>query len=147
MSEAEDQNTWGDELNKNVTQITGEAPPDPTLVQWARFRDRFAEAMADGFWTLDDLEQKIATRRAFFFPGQEAAMVAEIAVYPGGLRVFQVTWACGNVPELLQMAPGVEAMGRMLGCQHMLIEGQEAWKKLLAPLGYDLYSVTLHKAL
>lgn len=120
---------------------------DPLLSQWARFRDQFAEAMREGFWTLESLEEKIAKKQAFFFPGREAAMVAEIVGYPGGVRVFQVLWACGNVPELLQMAPGVEAMGRMMGCQEMLIEGQAAWKKLLEPLGYRLFSVTLRKAL
>lgn len=120
---------------------------DPVLLQWARFRDRFGEAMSEGFWTLEDLEQKVAAKRAFFFPGHDAAMVAEIVVYPGGARVFQVLWACGDVAELLQMAPGVEAMGRMLGCTHALIEGQQAWQRLLKPLGYDLFSVTLRKAL
>ena len=30
--------------------------------------------MDDGLWTIEDLEQRIAHRRAFFFPGAEAAM-------------------------------------------------------------------------
>jgi hypothetical protein len=122
-------------------------PVDPMLLQWAKFRDQFADAMRDGFWTLEDLEQKIADKRAFFFPGKEAAMVAEIVAYPGGVRVFQVLWACGEIPELLQLAPGVEATGRMMGCSEMLIEGQQAWKRLLEPMGYTLFSVTLRKPL
>jgi hypothetical protein len=120
---------------------------DPLLSQWARFRDQFAEAMGDGFWTIDDLELKIAHRRAFFFPGANAAMVGQIEVYPGGERVFQVTWAVGDVDEMIGMAPGVEAMARMMGCSGMLIEGREAWKRLLAPLGYVPWSLTLWKAL
>lgn len=147
----DDAEPWGDKLSEHVRlklHPPADMPPaDPLLSQWARFRDQFAEAMRDGFWTLEDLEDKIATKRAFFFPGKEAAMVAEIQAYPGGVRVFQVLWACGSVPELLQMAPGVEAMGRMLGCGEMLIEGQQAWARLLKPLGYDLFSVTLRKAL
>lgn len=120
---------------------------DPLLAQWARFRDEFAKGMRGGFWTIEDLEQKIAHRRAFFFPGANAAMVGQIEVYPGGVHVFQVLWACGDVGELLRMAPGVEAMARMMGCSEMLIEGREAWKKLLEPAGYKLWSVTLNKVL
>jgi hypothetical protein len=120
---------------------------DPLLEQWARFRDQFADAMGDGFWTVDDLEQKIAHRRAFFFPGKAAALVAEIQTYPGGAQVFQVTWAVGDVAEMIQMAPGIESMARMMGCTSILIEGRKAWEKLLAPLGYTPWSVTVWKAL
>lgn len=120
---------------------------DPLLSQWARFRDLFASAMGDGFWTVEDLEQRIAHRRAFFFPGRNAALVGEIQTYPGGENVFQVTWAVGDVEEMLHMAPGVEAMARMMGCSSMLIEGRHAWARLLKPLGYEPWSVTVWKAL
>jgi hypothetical protein len=130
----------------DVHRIAGE-PDDPTLVQWAKWRDQFAEGMRDGFWTLEDLEQKIAAKRAFFFPGKGAALVGQIEVYPGGERIFQVLWAAGDVTEAIIILPGVEALARMMGCTSMLIEGRPAWKKLLAANGYDLFSVTLNKAL
>jgi hypothetical protein len=121
---------------------------DPLLSQWARFRDGFASAMADdGMWTIDELEARIAAKRAFFFPGRDAAMVGQMEVYPSGLRVMQILWATGEVPELLQMAPGIEALARMMGCDEMLIEGREAWRKLLEPMGYELFSVTVRKRL
>ena len=120
---------------------------DPLLSQWSRFRDLFKSAMTDGFWTVEDLEAKIAHRRAFFFPGRDSAMVGQIEAYPGGVRVFQVLWAVGEAEELLQMAPGIEAVARMMGCTEVLIEGREAWRKLLEPMGYNLWSVTVRKAL
>lgn len=120
---------------------------DPLLSQWARFRDQFAEAMGDGFWTIDDLEQKIAHRRAFFFPGRASAVVAQIEVYPGGERVMQSLWAVGDVAEIVQMIPGIESVARMMGCTSILVEGRPAWKRALAPLGYGEWSITLHKAL
>jgi len=123
------------------------ADVDPLLAQWARFRDQFADAMGPGFWTIEDLEQKIAHRRAFFFPGRDAALVGQIEVYPGGERVFQFLWAVGDVRELVAMVPGCEAMARMMGCTAMLIEGRPAWKKVMEPLGYKPWSLTLHKAL
>lgn len=141
MSEAERPELGEDGV---VVHLDGEV--DPLLVQWARWRDDFASAM-EGFWTIEDLEQRIAHRRAFFFPGDKAAMVGQVEVYPDGARAFQVTWAVGDVNALLAMAPGVESVARMMGCTDILIEGREAWRKLLAPLGYDLFSVTVHKAL
>jgi hypothetical protein len=125
-----------------------ETTVDPLLSQWARFRDGFIEAMTDdGYWTIEELENRVATRRAFFFPGARAAMVGQIEVYPGGAKVFQVLWATGDVDELLRMAPGIEALARMMGCVEILIEGREAWRRLLQPVGYKLFSVTLRKAL
>lgn len=140
MSEAHDTEA------PKVHRINGEAP-DPTLVQWARFRDQFAEALGDGYWTLEDLEQKIASKRAFFFPGKNAAVVGEIQVYPGGNHVMQFTWAVGDVAEVVSMEPGLIALSRMMGCNEVLIEGRMAWAKLLAPLGYETWSVTLRKAI
>jgi hypothetical protein len=122
-------------------------PADPILTQWERFKPLFAEAMEDGFWTIEDLEQKIAHKRAFFFPGKAAAIITEIVSYPGGERAMHTLWACGDVDEVVQLAPGVEAIARMMGCTSMIVEGRAAWKKLLSPQGYAPWSVTLRKAL
>lgn len=120
---------------------------DPVQLQWARFREMFAEAMREGFWTVEDLEAKIASHRAFFFPGRTSACVGEVQVYPGGSRVMQITWAVGDVEELLTLEPGVAAVSRMMGCTGMLIEGRQAWAKLMKPLGYEPWSVTLYKVI
>jgi hypothetical protein len=119
---------------------------DPLLSQWARFRDGFAKAI-EGFWTIEDLEARIANRRAFFFPGREAAVVAQIQSYPDGSKVFQALWVTGNMEELVSMVPGIEAVARMMGCTDALIEGSAGWKRALEPFGFKLWSVTLHKKL
>lgn len=134
-----------DETGAEIINLS--ASVDPLLSQWSRFRDLFAGAMNDGFWTIEDLEQRIAHRRAFFFPGSEAAIVGQVEAYPGGAQVFQVLWAVGDLEETVRMAPGVEAVARMMGCTGMLIEGRAAWQRVLKPLGYEPWSVTLFKAL
>ena len=145
MNELDRQDQAAPESGAEVFSLTAEV--DPLLAQWARFRDQFAEAMGDGFWTIDDLEQKIAHRRAVFVPGRNAALVGQIEVYPGGERVFQFLWAVGDIDEVLTLTPGCEAMARMMGCTAMLIEGRPAWRRVMEPQGYKLWSITLHKAL
>lgn len=127
--------------------INLETTVDPLLSQWARWRDQFREGMADGFWTVEDLEQKIAHRRAFFFPGRNAAMVGEIVEFPGGMKVLQMLWCVGDIAEIVGMAPGVEALGRMMGCGGMLVEGRPAWSRILRANGYEPWSATVFKAL
>lgn len=148
MSEPDDDHIVQDELPPEASEVVNLSDEvDPLLLAWAKFRDRFASAMTDGFWTVEDLEQKIAHRRAFFFPGQDSAMVGEIMLYPSGKKVFQITWAVGEIAELVSMAPGIEAVVRMMGAEGILIEGEKAWEKVLADHGYKPWSVTLYKAL
>lgn len=120
---------------------------DPVLRQWARFRDRFAEAMDTSLYSIEELEERIATHRAYLFAGKNAAVVAQVEPYPGGARAMQVQWACGDMDEILALAPGIEAMARMVGCTMMIVEGQKGWERLLKPHGYDFFSTTLAKEL
>lgn len=124
------------------------ADVDPLLSQWARFRDLFAAEIGDsGFWTIEEIEQRIAHRRAFFFPGKAAALVGQIEVYPGGERVLQFLWGVGDRSEIAALTPGCEALARMMGCTAILIEGSADWRRTLKDHGYRLWSVTLMKPL
>lgn len=120
---------------------------DPVMVQWARFRDRFAEAMDDGLFTIEELEQRIASHRAYLFAGKNAAVVGQVEPYPDGTRAMQISWACGDLDEILTLAPGIEAMARMMGCTMMIVEGQKGWERLLKPQGYSFFSTTIAKEL
>lgn len=119
----------------------------PLARQWARFRDQFAEAMQGGLYTVDDLEMKIATGDAYFWPGKASAVVAQRVVYPSGEAVMQTLWAVGDVEEVLALAPGIEATARLVGCSSMLLEGRAGWSKILRGHGYEPWSVTLRKVL
>jgi len=118
----------------------------PLHTQWERFKPQFAEAMRESPHSVEDLERSIGQGRTMFFPGKNAAITAEKAVY-GSEAFFQVTWSVGDMDEILSLAPGVEAVGRLLGCSSMLVEGRRGWEKVLAPLGYGFWSITLKKAL
>lgn len=127
--------------------LTPQQEVDPVVIEWAKWRPKFAELLSDGMWSIEELEDRIAAKQAIFFPGSDCAMVGEVSRYPTGIRVMQITWAVGDMAELLAMAPGIHAVARMMGVQKMLIEGREGWKKALAGIGYEFFSLTMVKDL
>jgi hypothetical protein len=122
------------------------ATPNPLHAQWMRWRPMFEEAMSDGLYSIGMLERSIGQGRSIFFPGKNAALVGEKVSYHDR-DVFQVLWCVGDLEEAVGMAPGVEAMARSLGCAEMLIEGRKGWERVLKPMGYEPWSVTVRKAL
>ena len=119
---------------------------DPIAAQWSRFRDSFAEAMDGALYSIDDLEAKVLNRRAILFAGKESAIVGESVPYAEGL-VMQLTWACGDVGEIVALLPGIEALARIQGCRRVVVEGRKAWERVLKASGYDFFSVTVAKEL
>lgn len=134
------------EFESNVTPLVAETH-DPVMAQWARFRDLFAEAMDGALYTIDDLEQRVAAKRAILFAGKESAIVGQVDEYVGGSRALQLLWACGEVAEIVAMLPGIEALARIQGCDRVVVEGRRAWERMLKGSGYDFFSVTLQKGL
>lgn len=120
---------------------------DPIHQQWARFRDRFAEAMDGALYAIEDLEAKVLSRRAILFAGKGSAIVGETVEYDAGVRAMQLLWACGEVDELIGLLPGIEALARVQGCDRMVVEGPRAWQRILRGVGYEFFSVTLTKGL
>lgn len=119
----------------------------PLHREWERFRARFEAAMEDGLYTIEGIERKIGQGKAIFLPGKNAAIVAEKVTYDGGRSVLQALWSVGDLQEIIALSPGLEAMGRIMGCSQMLVEGRKGWEKVLAPLGYKPWSQTLTKDL
>lgn len=134
------------DLETNVRPLNA-APADPVMVQWAKYRDRFAQAMDGSLYTIEELEQRVATKRAYLFAGANSAIVGQVDPYPGGTLAMQLLWACGEVEEIVSLLPGIETVARMQGCQRMIVEGPRAWERILKGSGYSFFSVTLGKAL
>lgn len=127
--------------------VVGPDSVHPMAAQWARWRDRFAEAMDGSFHTIEGLERLVLQGRVQLWPGRNAAIVTEIVTYVGGERAIQGLWAAGDVAEVMDLIPGAEAYGRLMGCTSVLIEGRAGWARALKALGYAPWSVTLRKAL
>lgn len=125
------------------------SPPTPALPVPPHFeahRERLAEALEGGFYSMDDVLRALAEGRAQFWPGNGAAMVTEIHTYPAE-TVLQVWLGAGDMGELLAMAPGIESWARLNGCTAVVVEGRQGWSKILKEKGYAPFSVSCKKAL
>lgn len=120
---------------------------NPIVDQLERCKGWLMEALDAELFTWDDVVRKVLTSHAMLWPGKNCAIVTTDELYPTGDRVLQTWLAGGDMAEILQMAPGIEALARMRGCTASLIEGRQGWAKVMKPHGYELWSVTLRKAL
>jgi hypothetical protein len=142
-----------DIVDDNVVQMPPPPPertvalPPSVLAQWMKFREQLAASEEGRFFDIGVIEAGLLAGKYAFWPGREAAMITEMLTFPNGERAIQVTWATGELQELLGMAAGVEAWARLQGCSHALVEGRPGWKRPLKVAGYAPWSETLHKAL
>lgn len=116
-------------------------------MSWGQWRDRIAQAIEGSYQTIDSLEADLAAGRAHLWFAPDACLVVELSPYPGGAKVCQVTWAAGELPEVLAALAELEAWAKRAGCTEMLIEGQAAWARVLRGSGYEPWSVTIRKGL
>lgn len=124
----------------NVHHLAQPTPPE--MLQFARFREGFAQACEGTLYSIDELEQGVATRRLWIFAGKDSAVLVE-----WNDDAAQLMWATGDMAELVSLLPGIEAVARMRGCTRLVVEGPRGWERVLRSQGFGFYSVTLAKGL
>lgn len=97
--------------------------------------------------TVAGIEATIRQGSAQLWVGAGCVVVTEVQSYLGGAKALQFMWAGGDLDAVLAVTPQIEAWGRSLGCSMALVESRPAWAKLLKPMGYSPWSVTVRKAL
>ena len=120
---------------------------NPIIAHLERCQGWLTEALDEELFTWEDVVRRVLAGQAMLWPGKNCAIVTTDEIYPSGERVLQTWLAGGDMAEILQMAPGIEALARLRGCTASLIEGRKGWIKTMKPHGYELWSVTLRKAL
>ena len=129
-----------------VAALAGAARPELWRAQYDRCKPWLAEALEGSLYSLADLERGLSEGRAKLWPGKGSAMITEIERYPTE-TVMRCWLGGGDMDELLAMAPGVMAEGRMAGCTAALVEGRKGWERVLKDLGFGFYSATFRAVL
>lgn len=115
------------------------------FLQWL---PSFAEVMDRRYYSPDWLAGQVWSGRARFWCSENAALVAEIKIYPTGARDVHFLVAAGNLTELVEtLRPKVEAWGTSMGCVAALVESRPGWVKALAQKGYRLHQAAVRKEL
>jgi GNAT superfamily N-acetyltransferase len=105
---------------------------------WLRCRPYVEAALvrAGGTHGVEDVERLVAEGRAHFWPGRGCAVVTEFYSYPR-MKACNLWLLGGDLKELLQMRPAIEAWARAQGCTRILGGGpRRGWERVLRPHGY-----------
>jgi hypothetical protein len=100
--------------------------------EWARCHDWLAAALnrAGGTHTMDDVLASVACGDMQFWPGARSAIVTEIVQYPRK-RACNFFLVGGDLAELLDMKPDIEAWAASVGCDLMQCGGRKGWERVL----------------
>lgn len=121
----------------------------PLLEEFERCWPWLAAAAARGRergLSKDELRDLLLRGQAMLWPGERGALVTQCVVTPEG-RFLHCWLGGGSLRALLDLRPGVEAWGRMMGCDYATIEGRKGWDRVFRPFGYGRCGEDLRKRL
>lgn len=117
-------------------------------MSYPAFRDKFAAALDERFFTIDYLDALMANGEVEIINTPTSAIVVEIKEYPAGARVVSGVVAAGDIDEIANvLIPQAEAWGRSLGCQYGMIESQKGWERAMKKHGYRHFTTAIVKEL
>lgn len=94
----------------------------------------------------DELKALLLEGQAMLWPGEGGALVTQCVIRPEG-RFLHCWLGAGSLRGLLELRPGVEAWGRVMGCQIASLEGRRGWDRVFRPFGYVRNGSELRKEL
>ncbi len=109
----------------------------PELAHFEALAGKFRKALAVGKDThsLEDVQARIESGHAVYWPGPTSAIVTEIIDYPQH-RQLNFWLAVGNVAELRTMYPAICEWGRTQGCVRATLNGRAGWARSLFAQGH-----------
>lgn len=111
--------------------------------EWARCRDWLLPALRED--TEADILWQLMSGRAQIWRGRRSAMLTQLV---NGPEPFILVWlGGGDLAELLELRPGVEAWARTQGARAARIKGRRGWARALARFGFEPDGDELRKAL
>jgi len=115
--------------------------------EWERCRPWIEDALKrdGGFYSIEDVEQEIATHNAHFWPGKQAAAVCQWWFFPRA-KVLNMWLAGGDMAELVnEMYPACERWAIEHDATHLSLAGRKGWERVFAPFGFKPQAVYLLK--
>lgn len=98
--------------------------------------------------TLGDVFAMIQQHKAQLHPFPRCAFVTMLEEHPAvGLKSVSCWAGGGNMAEMLEVTPTIEAWARSQQCTHAFISGRQGWKRALASQGYVVDRIILVKDL
>ena len=100
--------------------------------EWERCSPWLQAALdhAGNLFSLEDVKAAVLSEKAIFLPGFEAAVVAEIRVYPQK-KIYNCWLAGGSLEELkLAFAPAIRRYAKKAGCDAITIQGRPGWRRV-----------------
>lgn len=113
----------------------------PAQAEWARCRGWIeAAAATSDFYTLEYIEEGIASGRMTFWPGEHGAVVTEFLEYPKG-RALNVFAGGGDNQKALReflysFDPRLSAWAGANSCRWIMVTGRAGWQRVGNALGY-----------
>lgn len=109
--------------------------------EWARCRGWIKdETEANGFYTIEWIEQELASERLTFWPSEHGAVLTEFLSYPNG-KALNIFAACGvpngSLRELLDtVEPCLVTWAKLAGCRWILGFGRPGFQRTCKHMGY-----------
>lgn len=101
-----------------------------TFDAYLRFRDDFITLAPDKY-PPEYIDAQVWAGFWRCWGNDDAAILAEIRIYPTGLREVHGIGAAGNPAAIIELITQAEEWGRESGCTLASIESRPAWARLL----------------
>ncbi len=116
----------------------------PTLEPYADDLQKALELGGEAY-TIQDIEDMIATGKAQMWPGETSVIVTEIILYPRA-KHLHLFLAGGNLDELESMLPEIIEWGKTQGCSRVSLSGRRGWERsFLREMGFQPTLVVMEK--
>ncbi len=79
-----------------------------------------------------------------FWPAPEAAIVTELVYYPK-FTILHAWLVGGNLEQVIEMIPSLDAYGRAFGCSKLTGCGRAGWVRALKRHGFEGIMTTVSK--
>lgn len=123
--------------------------PEHILKEWNACRDWLVPALVED--EEGDVINELLTNRAQLWRGRRSALVTKLTLTTTEHRPQEpcvVVWlGGGDIDELLEMRPGVEAWARWQGAKAARINGRPGWTRQLKAWGFEPDGDELRKEL